>query len=371
MTMKVLGVATDLARGAALDGLTANTRRLHQSLMKRGVDMHLTYQTQYKRPGTMVAALRKGAFLLSLSARVLGGYDIIVAHTPFAVAGMLLPCKIWKKSLVYDMRDDYLQEKPGDHAWYRWHSLVRLIERINRQNVSAIRAVSRPLKARLEKEGCKAVIRYIPHGIDLDRIQAALLKGKVSLPSQTKDKILVGYGGVLSEHEGVGNLLLAMEILQDVAPQIVLLLIGYDAHNPREQRYPDFIQRRGLSNVVLYPRQELEMLYRLLASCDMTVVPLPFNPWTVSSCSTKFMESCALGKPALVTDVGDAADWVRMYRCGLVAEDNSPEELARVILQMTQGDLVSMGQNARRLAEAKFSTDKVAAEFINLFQSLM
>ena len=94
--------------------------------------------------------------------------------------------------------------------------------------------------------------------------------------------------------------------------------------------------------------------------CDVFVLPRPSHPATEVAAPTKFAEYAAMGKPILVTRVGDAPDLVTKYGCGVVVADNSPAELAKGIRQITDlshEQRSEMGRQARKLAESEFTLD--------------
>jgi glycosyltransferase involved in cell wall biosynthesis len=87
---------------------------------------------------------------------------------------------------------------------------------------------------------------------------------------------------------------------------------------------------------------------------------------------TKFAEFAALGRPVLVNDVDESADFVRQYQCGFVAEP-TPEGMAKtmeIAAATRHENLVEMGERARRMAEEIFSWDKIGDEYAGLVRRL-
>jgi len=80
-----------------------------------------------------------------------------------------------------------------------------------------------------------------------------------------------------------------------------------------------------------------------------------------------------MGKPILTTDVGDAAALVRKYKCGIVIDDNSPENLLKGIEKfrsLPEDELLRMGKNARKMAEKEFSMEKMREDMKKVMESL-
>ena len=351
--MRVLHVSTDMARNPRdVEGNTACTQRLLSALRCR---VELTEWSTHRavRPGTLWAALRKAAFLTGWMFRPLRRYDVVIALTPYAMAAMLLPCRLWRKPLVYDIDDNILPDLE------RYPLLPRL-EWMNRRGAAAIRAISKHLVAYLRNEGVATDVHYLPHGIDLRDVPAS----HPPRPPELEGRVLLGYAGGFQSYQGVENLIDMMELLRTAAPRVMLLLVGVDEHN--QVRRQIRTKLADSVNIRTYPRQPPACALRLLSMCDVLVLPRPNVPMAVTAAPTKFVEYCALGKPVLATDVGDAADWVRQCRCGRVAADNRPRTMVDTLLDLLSGDLESMGRNARALAESEFSIARIADDYTAL-----
>jgi glycosyltransferase involved in cell wall biosynthesis len=155
-----------------------------------------------------------------------------------------------------------------------------------------------------------------------------------------------------------------LDTMAVLPPDVHLLLVGYDADNAAHREVKQRVDRSP--RVTLLPRQTPEEALRLLKACDALVLPRPRVPIAVTAAPTKFVEYCALGKPVIVTDVGDAADWVRGFACGAVATDATPSGLAEAILKVRQADATELGRRARALAEREFDIQTVVRSYVDL-----
>jgi glycosyltransferase involved in cell wall biosynthesis len=80
-----------------------------------------------------------------------------------------------------------------------------------------------------------------------------------------------------------------------------------------------------------------------------------------------------MGKPILATNVGDAAEFVRKYDCGIVVKNNTPENLIEGMNEFknkSEEELKRMGKNSRRLAENEFDWKKVGINLLNAINSI-
>jgi glycosyltransferase involved in cell wall biosynthesis len=83
------------------------------------------------------------------------------------------------------------------------------------------------------------------------------------------------------------------------------------------------------------------------------------------------LEASAMGKPVIATDVPGCRHAVEEGRTGLLCEPRSSQSLARALLaflEMSPEDRSSMGLSGRRKAESQFSSEQVAAAYIDALE---
>jgi len=131
-------------------------------------------------------------------------------------------------------------------------------------------------------------------------------------------KLVFGYIGGFARWQGVENLIEATKGID--TPELACVIVG--AENKSRQ-----------GNTVFIPRVTRGRLLDYYSICDVLVLPRPSHPATEMAAPTKFAEYTAMGKPILTTNVGDAAELVRKYSCGIVVPSNSPRDLAKGIMQ--------------------------------------
>ena len=126
-------------------------------------------------------------------------------------------------------------------------------------------------------------------------------------------------------------------------------------------------------NILFFPWMSRGQLPDYYSVCDVLVLPRPSHPATEIAAPTKFAEYTAMGKPILTTNVGDAAEFVRKYSCGIVVPSNSPIDLTKGIMQfrkVPKSELELMGKNSRNLAESQFDWSKVASNLLKAIQDM-
>jgi len=203
----------------------------------------------------------------------------------------------------------------------------------------------------LEAQGIqKSRMIYVPNGVDLDFFRPSPsslrenLRGKFGI----SDALVFGYLGGSARWQGVENFVRAS--LASKEENLAFLTVGAST---------DARTRGRLRMLPGVPRLEIPDYYSV---CDILVLPRPKHVATEVASPTKFAEYAAMGKPILTTDVGDPAEFVRKYSCGIVVKNDSPEELLEGMSQMaskTESELDAMGKRSRILAEEEFDWKRI------------
>jgi glycosyltransferase involved in cell wall biosynthesis len=110
-----------------------------------------------------------------------------------------------------------------------------------------------------------------------------------------------------------------------------------------------------------------------LRSVAVFIIPRISHPALRHAFPTKFAEYAAMGRPIMVNDVDETADFVRKYDCGFVS-DPSPEAMARTmeeVAKISSETLAEMGNHARSMAEENFSWQKIGDEYATLVRDIV
>jgi len=270
-------------------------------------------------------------------------------------------------SLVFDMHGDIVGEslmsrgvlRPRLTDFPSW-AKNSLIDNLAIHSSDRIICVSRRLANDLLKRGIPdECVTYATNGVNLGLFTSSRtheidgLRNELGLQGKT----VFGYLGGSHKWQGVDSLVEAANATR--IRNVAFLFVGG-------------VTSRRTCNSVFLPHVPREAVPRYYSLCDVLVLPRPAHPATEHAAPTKFAEYLSMGKPVLVTDVGDPADYVREHRCGLVVGDNTPACLAEGIRKMAEaGDstLKEMGLRARRLAENEFDWTKIGARIVKAIEN--
>lgn len=292
-------------------------------------------------------------------------YDLVYGNTYggtfFCILGKLkgIPLVLDLHGISEEIEFDSITKKKKKYIQYL---ITKFIECVSLHLSDKIICVSNKMIDYLhtEKKIPLNKMIYGTSGVDLDFFRPTeskqILNEKKHLGIESK--FVFGYIGAFQAYQGVDKLLETATKIHD--DRVIFLFVGGDKKSRED-------------NIIFIPKVLHDRVPIYYSMCHVLVLPRPFHIATEVAAPTKFAEYCAMGKPILTTDVGDAADLVRKYKNGIVIENNSPEYLEKGILEFLNLDpdaLVEMGKRSRQLAESEFDWKKVSSNIIAGLENL-
>lgn len=186
---------------------------------------------------------------------------------------------------------------------------------------------------------------YIPNGVNLDYFKPLSSESTYKFKKNLgiEDKLTFGYLGEFQKWQGADNFINAAREIGD--KELAFVIVGGDGTWKKND------------DIIFIPRVARSLVINYYSACDILVLPRPNHIATEIAAPTKFAEYASMARPILTTDVGDAAELVRKYDCGIVIRSNSIDDLIggiRAFKNMTKGQMERMGRNSRKLAEYEF-----------------
>jgi glycosyltransferase involved in cell wall biosynthesis len=209
------------------------------------------------------------------------------------------------------------------------------------RTAAAVIAPSRFLRSVFEAQGFPAgVIRHLPYGLDLSRLQSAPAERKRG--RRRGDTLRVGYVGSISRHKGVHVLIAAVRKCEH--DDLRLLVHGGLESHPD---YSDELRAlaAGDPRIEFRGRFEPHELGRVLAELDLVAVPSLWYENTPFS----MLEALHFGLPVVASDLGGIAEIVQHGRNGLLFPAGDVVGLARHFARLAgdRGELQSLTAGAR------------------------
>jgi glycosyltransferase involved in cell wall biosynthesis len=324
-----------------------------------------------KAEGPLAAQFRvNGARVYTLEKR--GGFDwtlpprlaallrrerarIVHTHNPQPLMYGALAGRLVRACVVHTKHG----RNPGSlrHRWLR---------RTSASLVDAYVAVSKATAevARAQHECGRNKLRVIANGIDVDAFSPdaqarAELRRELGMPA---DAWLFGTVGRLASEKNHDLLLDAAAPL--LGPNCRLVIVG---DGPEASRLRERVAAMQVRPWVLLTGARSDVP-RLLASFDCFVLSS-----TTEGLPLVIPEAMATALPVISTDVGGIADVIDEGRTGWLVASNDVHSLrARLAEARDHPDLAqSMGVSARQIARERYSAERMARDYIALYETVL
>lgn len=166
----------------------------------------------------------------------------------------------------------------------------------------------------------------------------------------------------IARHDPVKGLDVLLEAFVSVPPPTRLVLVG---SGPEGEALRRQCHGLGLDDRVEFREVPWDQRAADIMSCyDGLVLPSRLEGFPVT-----IIEAMLSGLPVVATDVGSVREAVVPGETGWIVEPEDPEALAAAIVEMVAdpGRASRMGQNARRIAESKFTIDATIDAYMRVY----
>ena len=124
-----------------------------------------------------------------------------------------------------------------------------------------------------------------------------------------------------------------------------MLVIGF---RPQDEPVKKRFHEQFGSRVELVDRTDPITMMELLKSVAILIIPRIQHQAIRNAFPTKFAEYAAMGRPIMVNDVDETADFVRKYNCGFVSQP-SPEAMAETMENAAMAPVQHVGGDGRAI----------------------
>jgi glycosyltransferase involved in cell wall biosynthesis len=353
--------------------------RAYQTELMDGVRVHRV--PLY--PDHSQSVLRRGANYLSyaMAAATLGPFvtfrpDVIyVYHSPATLAVPAIAVKLFKRSrIVSDIQDLWpdtvyvaglgdrrMLLKPLD--WF-CNVTYRAADRL----VVPAPSLKRILVERgIRREAIELIYNWAADDVRESRLTREMARSNAGW---TADQFVVLFAGTMGLMQALDSVLDAARLLKERAPRIVMAFIGggIDA-----DRLAARAAAEALTNVRFHARVSPAEIGTYLQAADALLVHLKKEPLYEALIPSKTQAYMAAARPVLMAVAGDAAELVTTAGCGVVAEPQNAESIARAVEQMAAlpaDALAQMGRNGRAFYEREMSLETGVSRFDQLFRAV-
>lgn len=350
---------------------TPSGRRGWYTTVEAGIEVHWLPVPYDNRMSYRQRLAAFSAFALQAGPRAarVGGDVVFATSTPLTIA---LPAVYASKRLglpmVFEVRDLW-PEVPIAMGALRGPvatGAARWLERFAYRNAARIVALSPGMAAGVVRAGYPAErVQVIPNGADLDVFrpdEAAARAFRASYP-WLQDRPLVLYPGSLGRINGVDYLARLAAAVRDEAPEVRFLVIGAGIE---QEKVVATARDLGVLDVNFFmfgrlPKRSMPAAFAAATVTTSLVIDLEAT-WANSA--NKFFDGLASGTPVAINHGGWQAELLEEADAGLVLPREIGAARARLLEALRSPEwLRRAGRNARRLAEERFSRERLAGQF--------
>jgi len=295
--------------------------------------------------------------------------DVIFASsTPLTICiPAVVAAKALKVPMVFEVRDLWPEMPIAVGALKNRLAIwaARRLERFAYRNAARVVALSPGMADGVAATGYpRGKIHVIPNSCDLDRFapnSEARNRFAARVPEVGKGPVVL-YAGTMGRVNEVTYLVGMAKAMRERNPDVRFVVFG---EGSEEQKTRELAEREGVLglNYFQYGRIPKEQVVDAFLAADVvTSLFAPILEMEKNS-ANKFFDGLAAGKPIVINYGGWQAELLRETGAGLVL-DRDPEAAARELAAFLADTekVEKAGQAARKLAEERFSRDKLAQE---------
>ena len=205
--------------------------------------------------------------------------------------------------------------------------------------------------------------------VDLGRIKLIPNGVNPEIFNENKDRdareMRIIYVGKFFPHKRIDLLIDAYQIIKLRYPKLRLCLIG---DGPLRAYYMKYVKNKGINNIEFLGEVKDELLYQLLASSMIYVLPSVREGQSITT-----LEAMAAGTPQIVVKAPTTAaqDIVSKARSGLIVNP-SPIEIAEAIKTLLSNETLwrEFSVNGAKFAR-RYSWDRIAKMYLEHYKSLV
>jgi putative colanic acid biosynthesis glycosyltransferase WcaI len=299
---------------------------------------------------------------------VLAGSPALSGWLPFAVAVVLR-----RKPAVYSVQDLY-PDVGITLGLFRNRFVIAAVSALERfclQHATIVQTISnsfRPGLRRLRVPDSKISLVY--NWVDTGFIRPLPRLNKFSHEHALDERFVVLYAGNMGPSQGLQSVLAAAENLEN-EKDIFFVLVG---DGSAKKALVNDAQNRSLANVLFLPFQPRDLLPEVMASANVSLVPLR-KGIELGSLPSKLFTVLASGRPLLACVEKESEMWrlVERANAGLHVPPEDPVALSQAILTIRNNTklFAQLGQNARTWAERNHSPAVAEEKFEQLLSDAM
>ncbi len=181
-------------------------------------------------------------------------------------------------------------------------------------------------------------------------------------------KFVLMHFGAMGKANGLDFVVKVADRLRNES-QIKFILVGSGSERAKITKQT---QNLHLSNIEIIPPQPKTVLPEYVAACNVSMVIFADHPILEHNSANKLFDSLSAGKPVLLNYGGWHREVIEEAKAGLGCKQCDLNEFVENVLRLfgCRESLDAMGNNARKLAETRFSRDLLAQKVLEAIENV-
>ncbi|MFI5449895.1 MAG: glycosyltransferase family 4 protein [Candidatus Bathyarchaeia archaeon] len=206
----------------------------------------------------------------------------------------------------------------------------------------------------------RAKISIWPSSVDLavfrPRSPSAVSELKKTL--NPRNQLVVLYHGTLTKTRGILETVEAFRMLHETGFEAKLVLLG---NGPIREQLIEYVRSSGLQDSVLIPNptSSPREVANYIAISDVEIVPLPDHPWWRYQSPIKILESLAMNKPLIASNIPAIRYVVGDSKIIVYLEECTPRAIAKAVRHFSEIK-ENFDLDAGRKIASDYSVDSVS-----------
>ena len=293
-------------------------------------------------------------------------YDIVHFHGASLPLIICLPLlKLLKKKVVAKVLASGLATEAGSLKG-RYLFLGNMMTYILRKTDSFI-AISQEIADGLKNDGIhQEKIKKITNFVDTIRFHPVSSEEKHRLKNALSmdENIVINFTGRIVERKGIDVFINAFARSKELLARCILVVIG---SGPDEGGMKNLVLKIGIDNNARFLGHRSEVARHYQAS-DIFVFPS-----YAEGMPNSLLEAMACGLPVIASKIGGVVDVVEDGKSGILFEPGDVSGLASAMVKLLNDNelRLKLGAEARKRIVDGFSIDRIADEYIRLYERLL
>jgi glycosyltransferase involved in cell wall biosynthesis len=228
-------------------------------------------------------------------------------------------------------------------------------------------AISQEIADGLKKDGIQPEkIKQITNFVDTERFypindqERHILKTALSIDRN----VVINFTGRIVERKGVDILVNAFAESMELMPSSILIIVGA---GPDEDKIKNMASKLGINNKIRFFGHSREVI-KYYHAADIYVLPS-----YAEGMPNSLLEAMACGLPIIASKIGGVVDVIENGKDGILFEPGDISGLSSALVRLSKdvGLRVRLGEEARKKAVEGFSIERVADEYIKIYENML